>query len=137
MGELGEEMTDEQFMDWWKISPKYIGFEQWLEREEELRKGKTYTCPACNTINPESATICIKCGTVFEKPEEEEVPPGEGPQNWIPFFKACKEIGYDGYFAYEMCSPFLLKGHVKPTIEEIDRRYQKGFKFIESLQDKI
>ena len=67
----------------------------------------------------------------------EEVVPGEGCENWIPFFKACKEIGYKGYFAYEQCSPFLMKGHKKPTIEEIDRRYLEGHKFIKSLQEKI
>ena len=88
MGEIGEEMTDEQFMEWWKASPKYIGFEKWLAREEELRKGKTYTCPECNTVNPESAVICLKCGTVFKK-EEEEAPPEEpeipgGPPAEVP-----------------------------------------------------
>ncbi len=91
--ELGEDMTDEEFMDWWKASPKYIGFEEWLKREEELRKGKTYTCPSCNTINPESATICFKCGTVFKKEEEEEIlevgerpgiPPAEVPAKVVP-----------------------------------------------------
>jgi ribosomal protein L40E len=92
-GDLGEDMTDEEFMDWWKANPKYIGFEEWLKREEELRKGKTYTCPSCATVNPESATICFKCGTVFKKEEEEEIleigerpgtPPAAVPAKVVP-----------------------------------------------------
>jgi RNA polymerase subunit RPABC4/transcription elongation factor Spt4 len=70
--DLGTDMTDEQFMDWWKANPKYVGFEEWLAREEELRKGKTRNCPSCNSINPESAAICFKCGTIFKTEEEEE-----------------------------------------------------------------
>ncbi|MEE9151413.1 MAG: zinc ribbon domain-containing protein, partial [Thermoplasmata archaeon] len=86
--ELGKEMTDEEFMEWWKANPKYIGFEEWLQREEELRKGKTKSCPQCSTVNPESAAICFKCGTVFKKEEEEiEIPgppPGEVPPKVVP-----------------------------------------------------
>jgi subtilase family serine protease len=73
--DLGSGMTDEEFNEWWKASPKYVGFEDWLDREEELKKGRTRTCPSCNTINPESAAICFKCGTVFQK--EQEAPPPE------------------------------------------------------------
>lgn len=67
----------------------------------------------------------------------EEVVPGDGIENWIPFFKACKEIGYEGYFSYEQCAPFFMKGHKKPTIEEIDRRQKVGFEFIKSLENEI
>jgi RNA polymerase subunit RPABC4/transcription elongation factor Spt4 len=81
--DLGKEPTDEEFNDWWKANPKYVGFEEWLAREEELRKGRTKNCPSCNSINPESAAICYKCGTVFkeeeEEEEEEEMPPSEVP----------------------------------------------------------
>jgi RNA polymerase subunit RPABC4/transcription elongation factor Spt4 len=80
--DLGKEPTDEEFNDWWKANPKYVGFEEWLAREEELRKGRTKNCPSCNSINPESAAICYKCGTVFkeeEEEEEEEMPPPEVP----------------------------------------------------------
>ncbi|HCS38323.1 MAG TPA: hypothetical protein DIW44_01905 [Anaerolineaceae bacterium] len=66
-----------------------------------------------------------------------EVVPGEGVENWLPFFKACKEVGYDGYFAYEQCAPFLMPGHVKPTIDEFDRRQQVGFNFIKSFESQI
>ncbi|UCE36623.1 MAG: hypothetical protein JSW00_14050 [Thermoplasmata archaeon] len=84
--ELGAGMTDESFMEWWKVNPKYVGFEEWLAREEELRKGRTKNCESCNTINPESAAICFKCGTVFKEEEEEEeieLPP-ETPPPEIP-----------------------------------------------------
>jgi subtilase family serine protease len=82
--DLGKEPTTEEFNDWWKANPKYVGFEEWLAREEELRKGRTKNCPSCNSINPESAAICYKCGTVFgeeeeEEEEEEEMPPPEVP----------------------------------------------------------
>jgi sugar phosphate isomerase/epimerase len=67
----------------------------------------------------------------------QEVVPGDGIENWLPFFKACKEIGYEGYFAYEQCAPFLMPGHKKPTIEEFDRRQKVGFDFIKSFEGKI
>ena len=58
-----------------------------------------------------------------------EVVMEEGRENWIEFFKACKAIGYDGYFAHEQCSPIILEGHKKATIEEVDRRYVEGIKW--------
>lgn len=67
----------------------------------------------------------------------QEVVPGDGIENWLPFFKACKEIGYEGYFAYEQCAPFLMPGHKKPTVEEFDRRQKVGFDFIKSFEGKI
>jgi sugar phosphate isomerase/epimerase len=67
----------------------------------------------------------------------QEVVPGDGIENWLPFFKACKEIDYQGYFAYEQCAPFLMPGHKKPTIEEIDRRQKVGFDFIKNFETQI
>jgi sugar phosphate isomerase/epimerase len=67
----------------------------------------------------------------------QEVVPGDGIENWLPFFKACKEVGYEGYFAYEQCAPFLMPGHKKPTIEEFDRRQKVGFDFIKSFENQI
>jgi sugar phosphate isomerase/epimerase len=67
----------------------------------------------------------------------EEVIPGDGIENWVPFFEACKEIGYEGYFAYEQCAPFLMPGHKKPTIDEFDRRQKVGFEFIKSLEAQL
>ena len=62
-----------------------------------------------------------------------EVAPSEGPENWIEFFKACNEIGYEGFFAHEQCSPVILKGHKKATIEEFDRRYEETVKWIKKV----
>ena len=62
-----------------------------------------------------------------------EVLPEEGQENWIEFFKACKEIGYEGYFAQEQCSPVILKGHKKATIEEFDRRYRETIKWVKKV----
>lgn len=81
--------------------------------------------------------VKLKYGPSGSVYASEEVVPGEGIENWIPFFKACKEIGYEGYFAYEQCAPFMMPGHKKPTIEEFDRRQKAGFDFIKSLEEKI
>lgn len=84
--DLGTAMNDEEFTRWWKTSPKYVGFEDWLAREEELKKGRTKNCPSCNTVNPQSAAICFKCGTVFRKAEEivEQTPPPGRPPAEVP-----------------------------------------------------
>jgi sugar phosphate isomerase/epimerase len=74
------------------------------------------------------------CDTIYAT---EEVVPGDGFENWIPFFKTCKEINYQGYFSYEQCAPFLVKGHKKPDTAVIDARQKKGFEFIKSLEEKI
>jgi fructoselysine 3-epimerase len=63
----------------------------------------------------------------------DEVIPGEGPENWSAFLKACHEIGYDGYLAYEQCSPVFLKGHKRATLAEIDRRNQVGLDYMKNL----
>ena len=67
----------------------------------------------------------------------EEVVPGDGIENWVPFFRACKDIGYQGYFAYEQCAPFFVRGHKVPTVADVDERQKKGFDFIKSLENKI
>ncbi len=60
----------------------------------------------------------------------QEVEPEFGQENWIEFFKACHAIGYEGYFAHEQCSPVILKGHKRATIEEFDRRYEATLKWV-------
>jgi protein FrlC len=67
----------------------------------------------------------------------DEVVPGEGRENWPAFLKACKEIGYNGYLSYEQCSPIILRGHKKPTIEEIDRRAQQGINYMKRLMKEL
>ncbi len=54
-----------------------------------------------------------------------EVHPSQGRENWIEFFKACHEIGYDGHFAHEQCSPVFRKGHERATLADIDRNYEE------------
>lgn len=63
----------------------------------------------------------------------EEVPPWEGQENWVEFFKACRAIGYEGCFAHEQCSPVILQGHKKATIEEFDRRYEETAKWCKQV----
>jgi sugar phosphate isomerase/epimerase len=63
----------------------------------------------------------------------EEVVPGEGRENWPAFANACKEIGFEGYMAYEQCSALLQKGHKKATLEEVDRRAKVGFEYMKNL----
>ena len=81
--------------------------------------------------------VGIKYGPSDSIYATEEVVPGDGIENWVPFFKACKEIGYEGYFAYEQCAPFFVKGHRKPDVADVDERQKKGFAFIKSLEEKI
>jgi len=64
--ELGKKYSDSKFLAWWKKQPDYITFEDWLSKEEERRKSGAFPCPICGTPNPKGATICHKCGTVFE-----------------------------------------------------------------------
>jgi hypothetical protein len=70
--DLGKGMTDEAFKAWWKANPKYVGFEQWLQMEEEKKTGRTVACPSCGTINAASAKVCLKCGSLFETGEEKK-----------------------------------------------------------------
>lgn len=63
----------------------------------------------------------------------EEVPPWEGEENWVEFFKACYEIGYDKYFAHEQCSAVIMPGHVKPAREEFDRRYKETLEWVKQV----
>ncbi len=78
--ELGDKYSESKFLDWWKKQPSYVTFEEWLTQEEERKKG-AFPCPVCETLNPRGATICHKCGTVFdqiEKEGEEEEKPSKG-----------------------------------------------------------
>lgn len=102
------------------------GFIKSRVREIGSRMAHSHTLGSQNRVGPG--------GFVYAS---QEVVPGEGVENWLPFFEACKEIDYQGYFAYEQCAPFLMKGHKKPTIEEIDRRQKVGFEFIKSFETKI
>jgi sugar phosphate isomerase/epimerase len=99
------------------------GFIKSRVREIGRRMAHSHTLGSHNRVGPG--------GFVYAS---EEVVPGEGVENWLPFFEACRDIGYDGYFAYEQCAPFLMPGHKKPTIDEFDRRQKVGFEFIKSFE---
>ncbi|MBI9050901.1 MAG: sugar phosphate isomerase/epimerase [Anaerolineaceae bacterium] len=88
-------------------------------------------------IHSHTLGVIMKSGPSGQIYASEEVVPGDGIENWVPFMKACKEINYQGYFAYEQCAPFLMPGHTKPDLAEFDRRQQVGFDFIKSLEDLI
>ncbi len=66
----------------------------------------------------------------------DETIPGQGRENWPAFFKACAEIGYSGYLSYEQCSPIVVKGHKKGTIDEVDRRFRAGREYLASLMNE-
>lgn len=81
-GVLGKKYSEPKFQEWWKKQPSFITFERWLSQEEDKRKtsGAAYPCPVCGTLNPKGATVCHKCGTVFEKAlggEEPGAPPAQ------------------------------------------------------------
>lgn len=48
------------------------------------------------------------------------VPLGEGIVKTEEFMTACKKVGYTGYFAYEVCTPFLVDFR-PPTEKDVDR----------------
>ncbi len=76
-------------MDWLKTEPAYLPFEVWVTKQEESRKVGSVSCPACGILNPKGATICSKCGTVFDKaPETVQV--GEAGEPAKPFRKIVK-----------------------------------------------
>ena len=67
----------------------------------------------------------------------DEVVVGEGRENVPAFLKACAEIGYDGCFGYEQCSPIILKGHKHGTLKEVDRRNQACVRYMKKLLDDL
>lgn len=65
----------------------------------------------------------------------EEVTPGSelDPLPWKTFFEACKEIGYDGLFSHEQCSPIIVKGHKLGDLSTIDERYVESRNYFRSI----
>jgi len=64
--QLGRALSDAEFQDWWRRQPTFVTFEDWLREEEEMRKMGSRACPACNTLNSVTATVCHKCGTYLK-----------------------------------------------------------------------
>src|SRR5262249_23484735 len=50
------------------------------------------------------------------------VPMGEGFIDYAAFFRALKEVGYNGYVAYEMCSP-LRGGGSEANLDRCAKRF--------------
>jgi len=61
--ELGKELSQKEFMDWWKDQPSFVTFENWLERKEKQRREGSKECPECGSLNSVDAGVCQKCGT--------------------------------------------------------------------------
>lgn len=127
------DLVDEVNMDTVKIGLDLPLF----DHQDSEYISKTVKTIGKKMIHSHTLGVKVKYGPSGFVYATEEVIPGDGIENWLPFFKACKENDYEGYFAYEQCAPFLMPGHKKPTIEEIDRRQKVGFDFIKSFESQI
>jgi sugar phosphate isomerase/epimerase len=69
----------------------------------------------------------------------EEVTPGSehDPLPWKVFFEACKEIGYNGLFSHEQCSPIIVEGHQLGTLDTIDKRYIEARNYFRKLLKEL
>ena len=69
----------------------------------------------------------------------EEVTPGSelDPLPWETFFEACKDIGYDGVFSHEQCSPIITKGHQLGDLATIDERYVEARNYFRPIFTKL
>ena len=70
--ELDRELSQQEFMDWWKDKPSFVTFEDWLERKEKQRREGSVECPNCGTLNSVDDAVCQKCGTSLIDLEEED-----------------------------------------------------------------
>ncbi len=110
-----------------------------LESQETEFVKKTVLSMKGLMVHSHSIAIATKAtvgGFVFGW---DEVTPGDekDPCNWEVFFKACKDIGYKGYLAYEQCSPIIVKGHKVGGLDEVDKRNVEQLKFVKSLLKKL
>src|SRR3989441_1263983 len=74
--QLGRDLSDRDFQDWWKKQPTFVTFEDWLREEEEMRKMGSKPCPTCGTLNSVTANVCHKCGSLMR--EVQRPPTGGG-----------------------------------------------------------
>ena len=73
--QLGRDLSDRDFQEWWKKQPTFVTFEDWLREEEEMRKMGSKPCPTCGTLNSITANVCHKCGSLMR---EVQRPPSGG-----------------------------------------------------------
>jgi sugar phosphate isomerase/epimerase len=59
------------------------------------------------------------------------VPMGEGCLDYAAFFEALQEIGYDGYVAYEMCSP-IRGGGSEENLDACARKFLEYMRHLDS-----
>ncbi|MBI3921680.1 MAG: sugar phosphate isomerase/epimerase [Armatimonadetes bacterium] len=62
-------------------------------------------------------------------------PLGEGVVEIEPFMQACKEFGYQGHFAFEVCTPFH-RNHRRPTIQDVHRLVEQAAPYLRGLRDR-
>ena len=69
----------------------------------------------------------------------EECTPGSehDPLPWKTFFQACKDIGYDGLFSHEQCSPIIVEGHQLGTCATVDTRYVESRNYFRGIFDEL
>ncbi len=60
------------------------------------------------------------------------VPLGKGGIDYVEFINALKEVGYDGYLSYEMCSPLVGGG----SEENLDRCAIESLNYIKGILNK-
>ena len=82
------------------------------------------------------ATKATVGGAVFGWDEVECGSPKD-PCPWEIFIETCKEIGYDGYFSHEQCSPIIVKGHRIADLDEVDRRYLNAINYFKPMLKKL
>lgn len=80
------------------------------------QKRYRYDIPVVNFVRQESDLV-------------RAVPVGEGIVDYPSFFKALKEIGYQGYVAYEMCE--VLQGG--GSVENLDRTARKFLEYMRGV----
>src|SRR2546427_803936 len=73
--QLGRDLSDREFQEWWKKQPTFVTFEDWLREEEEMRKMRSKPCPTCGTLNSLTANVCHKRGSLMR---EVQRPPSGG-----------------------------------------------------------
>ena len=73
--DIGRPLTDREFGDWWRTQPSFVTFEDWLREEEDMRRMGSKPCPACQTLNSVTATVCHKCGTLLKEDTRRARPP--------------------------------------------------------------
>jgi sugar phosphate isomerase/epimerase len=56
---------------------------------------------------------------------------------WEVFIQACKDIGYQGYFSHEQCSPIVVRGHKLGGLDTVDERYVEARTYLRGLLDKL